>query len=68
MSLKAIHLVFITASFILSLWFAAWAIQDYLHGSKSGLNLVLGILSGAGGAALLIYGSRFLDKMRRSGL
>jgi len=63
MSLKAFHLIFITASLLLVLGFGVWALVAY---AKVGgfFYLGSGIGSGLGGAALVVYGRYFLKKLR----
>ena len=66
MSLKAIHLVFITASTVLCFGFAAWAVRDYLSGSGSRLELGYAGGSLVVGVALIIYGNYFLKKLKHT--
>lgn len=63
MSLKAFHIVFITASTLLSVGFSAWAFREY---SEEGarINLTFGIGSALAAASLLVYGKYFLKKLR----
>jgi hypothetical protein len=60
MSLKWFHIVFITFSVLLSLWFGIWAVFNE--------QLVLGIVSLGASAALVLYGNYFLGKARRIGV
>jgi hypothetical protein len=60
MSLKWFHVVFITASALLSVVVAMWA---FTTGAP-----VMGILSLAAGGMLVAYQSRFLRKARQIGL
>ena len=64
MSLKAFHIVFIGLATLLSLGFAAWEIDRYL---ATGDILQLGgaLLAVLAGVALIIYGVRFLRKLRK---
>jgi len=64
MSLKAFHIVFIALATLLSLGFAAWEIDRYL---ATGDLLQLGgaFLAVLAGIALVIYGVRFLRKLRK---
>lgn len=61
MSLKAFHILFVTISTALAVWFTVWSAQ---HVGDGGHYLVLAI----GGAALVvglpIYGVWFLKKMK----
>ena len=63
MSLKAIHLVFITASTALAFGFAAWELTAYANAGQTG-DLILGIGSAVSGVALIIYGRYFLKKLK----
>lgn len=63
MSLKAIHLVFITVSTLLATGFGIWALHEYsLDGTK--LNLAFGIGSFLSVVALVAYGRYFLKKFK----
>lgn len=62
MSLKAFHLVFMFASFLLSIVFGGWAVRQYSHGGGAGL-MAAGIASFAVGAAMLVYSRWFLRKL-----
>jgi hypothetical protein len=64
MSLKTIHIVFITSSILLCFGFGAWEIHAYtghLHRS----DLVMGVGSLVCGVALVIYERAVLRKFRR---
>ena len=63
MGLKAFHVVFIAASILLALGFAAWAFNDYSE-TKQRLDLVMGTASAVVGLVLLVYGKYFLKKLR----
>jgi hypothetical protein len=56
MTLKWFHLVFIAASLMLTLIVAVWGFYND--------NIALAMLSLAGGAALLVYRGKFLEKTR----
>jgi hypothetical protein len=63
MSLKALHIIFITASTLLALGFAGWAVRGYLAtGGTADLCYAIG--SGLSAIALLVYGKYFLRKLR----
>lgn len=63
MSLKAIHIVFITASTALAFVFAAWELITYSSsGQKS--DLIYGLGSAVVGVALILYGRYFLKKLK----
>jgi hypothetical protein len=63
MSLKAFHVVFISASVLLAFFFGAWCLHDLQPGAGRG-RLAAGVLSLASGAALAAYEVWFLKKMR----
>ncbi len=63
MSLKALHIVFITASIVLAWGFGAWCLNEFAHdGARS--NLWFGIGSLVTGVALVIYGKAMLKKLK----
>lgn len=64
MSLKAFHIVFVTASTLLAFGFGAWALWQYFGDSRALLDLVMSIASFASGIALIIYGKYFLKKLK----
>jgi len=63
MSLKAFHLVFITASVLLALGFGAWQLKVWSE-FGSGRDLALGLGSLLAGAGLAAYEAYFLRKLR----
>ena len=60
MSLKWFHIVFISLSVILSLWFGVWGLFNE--------QVVLGILSLGASAGLVLYGNHFMGKLRKLGV
>jgi hypothetical protein len=63
MSLKAFHLVFITAATALAVGFGVWLLMAFF--SEGGaLNLISAILSFAVGVGLVVYERHFLKKTR----
>ena len=64
MSLKAIHILFITLSTLLTLGFGGWCLNSYLEENKTSY-IILGIISFAAAAALIAYGIWFIRKLRR---
>lgn len=64
MSLKALHLVFITASCLLAFGFAAWC---FFSPERSARDVVYGIGSVAVGVGLIFYGRYFLKKLKDVG-
>ena len=57
MSLKWFHIVFVSLSMVVSIWFGVWGLFHE--------QVVLAVLSLAGSAALCVYGNYFLGKARR---
>ena len=64
MSLKALHIVFVTASVMLAVVVAVWGFSNYLSPEGTRTDLVYGIASVASGLALLVYGRYFLKKLK----
>ena len=64
MSLKAFHLVFITASTVLAFGFAAWLLKGYFSPEGRAWDLVFALLSVAAGAGLIVYERYFLKKTK----
>ncbi len=63
MSLKLVHIIFISASALLSFWFGVWSVNIYR--SIGGTSyLVMGITSLGLGVLLIFYGKRFLQKLK----
>jgi hypothetical protein len=60
MSLKWFHVVFITLSVLLSLWFGVWGLFNQ--------QIALGIASLGASVGLVLYGSHFLAKVRKFSL
>jgi hypothetical protein len=57
MSLKWFHIVFITLSVLLSLWFGVWGLFNE--------QIALGIVSLGASLGLVLYGNYFLGKVRK---
>ena len=66
MSLKAFHLLFVTASVLLALGLAAWGLDAYASRGEGGA-LVLGLLSLLFGAGLVLYGLKVRTKLKGVG-
>jgi hypothetical protein len=67
MSLSFFHIVFIVLSALMSIVVGIWAIDAYrTDGSPTWA--ALAVLAFVGGALLVIYGSRFLQKTRKLGV
>jgi hypothetical protein len=64
MSLKAFHLIFITASTLLCAGFGFWSIRQYQNQEGTAGDLALGIVSLMLVVGLIIYGKYFLRKLR----
>ena len=60
MSLKWFHIVFVSLSVVLSLWFGIWGLFNE--------HIVLGVISLAASAGLVVYGNYFLSKLRKLGV
>ena len=67
MSLKTIHIVFISASILLSIGFGAWCLNNYFGGLGSALDLTLGLGSMSVAITLVFYGKYFLRKLKNVG-
>ena len=64
MSLKAFHLIFITASCALALGCAVWALKDFSSPEGRASDLVFGLGSLAAGIGLILYERYFLKKLK----
>ena len=60
MSLKWFHIVFISLSVLLSVWFGIWGLFNH--------QIVLGIVSLGASVGLVFYGNYFLGKLRKLGV
>ncbi len=67
MSLKAFHLIFITASSALAFGCGVWGIKDYFSAAGRPLDLAFGAGSLGAGAALILYERYFLKKLKKVG-
>lgn len=63
MSLKAFHIVFISASILLSAFVGVWGLREYTA-TGSALALIMGIFFLVMGGGLVVYGLRALTKLR----
>jgi len=66
MSLKHIHVVFITAATALAVVFGAWCLAQWRTDGEAGM-LFGAVGSGATAIGLLVYGRWFLLKMKGMG-
>lgn len=64
MSLKALHIVFVTASVVLAAVVAVWGFSNYMSPEGTRTDLTYGIASVVSGLALLVYGRYFLKKLK----
>jgi predicted permease len=64
MSLKAFHLIFITAAIALAFGFGTWLIQEFLSPEGRAWDLVFGVVSAAAGVGLMLYERYFLKKTK----
>lgn len=67
MSLKIVHIVFISASILLAIGFGGWCLKSYFAGTGSILDLVLGLGSFGLAISLVFYGKYFLKKLKDIG-
>ncbi|HKS37292.1 MAG TPA: hypothetical protein VJW76_08895 [Verrucomicrobiae bacterium] len=63
MSLKAFHIVFVTASILLAFSFGVWSFLNYRDDGRT-LDLVFGIGSVAVGIGLVFYERAILRKLK----
>lgn len=63
MSLKAFHIAFITLSSLMCFGCGAWGLAQYT-GSHNMNHLLFAIAGLLGGIGLIIYGVRFLKKLK----
>jgi hypothetical protein len=64
MSLKAFHVIFITAASAMAFGCGVWGIKNYFSAEGRVLDLVFGIGSVLVGIALIIYERYFLKKLK----
>ena len=67
MSLKAFHLVFITAASLLAFGFGGWLLREYGAPDGRGSDLGFGLVALAVGVGLIVYEVFFLKKTRTVG-
>jgi hypothetical protein len=67
MSLKAFHLVFITAATALAFGFGIWLLNDYFSPDGRWLDLAAALISFAAGGGLILYERYFLKKTKDVG-
>jgi hypothetical protein len=64
MSLKAFHVIFITAASALAFGCAVWALKNFWSPEGRTVDLVYGLAAALAGAALIVYERYFLKKLR----
>jgi hypothetical protein len=64
MSLKAFHVIFITAASAMAFGCGVWGIKNYISPEGRVLELIFGIGSILVGIALIIYERYFLKKLK----
>jgi hypothetical protein len=64
MSLKTIHIVFVTAALLMTAFFGLWAWREYAGPDGTAAHLVYGVLSIVAFGGLLAYGRYFLKKLK----
>jgi hypothetical protein len=64
MSLKAFHLVFITASSALAFGCGVWGLKNYWSANGTSLDVLFGLGSLLAGAGLILYERYFLKKLK----
>ena len=63
MSLKALHIVFVTASTLLAFGFGVWELKAYQI-SDQRMDLLMGIGGLVSGLVLIVYGKMMLKKLK----
>ncbi len=66
MSLKAVHVFFVTVATLIAAGFGVWSIQQYSVTGR-GADLLLTVLAVAAAISLPVYGAWFLRKMKKVG-
>ncbi len=64
MSLKAVHLVFVTLLTALALGCGVWKLRRYFSEGGSAPDLVWGLVSLLAAIAVVVYGRYFLKKLK----
>ena len=64
MSLKAFHVIFITAASALAFGFGVWMLRAYRSPEGATSDLVWAVASLVGGVGLLVYEGFFLKKLK----
>jgi hypothetical protein len=64
MSLKAFHVIFISAAVLLAFGFGAWLLKAYFSPEGRGWDLAFGVMSIVTGIGLIVYECYFLRKTK----
>jgi hypothetical protein len=64
MSLKAMHIVFVTCSITLAFSFGTWLLHDY-GATNDRMEMANGVISCGVGVTLMIYAKAILRKLRQ---
>jgi DNA-binding transcriptional regulator of glucitol operon len=64
MSLKAVHLVFVTALSALAFGLGVWQVRDYRQPDGTTGDLLFALGAFAAGVLVIVYGKYFLKKLR----
>ena len=64
MSLKAVHLVFVTVISSLALGCGVWQVRSFHSPGGTAVNLVVGIAALLAGLVMIVYGRYFLKKLK----
>jgi DNA-binding transcriptional regulator of glucitol operon len=64
MSLKAVHIFFITCSILLSFFLGGWLWHDYGR-TQDHMEAVMGVVSVLSGFVLILYAKAILRKLRQ---
>ena len=64
MSLKAFHVIFITAASALAFGCGVWSLKNYFSPDGRWLDMLYAVLSCAVGVGLIIYERYFLKKLK----
>jgi hypothetical protein len=64
MSLKAFHVIFITAAILMTLGCAVWALKAYWSPEGTVMDLLFGIGSVVAAIGLVVYERYFLKKLK----
>lgn len=67
MSLKAFHVIFITAASALAFGCGVWELKDYFSPTGTTVDLLCGLGGLVGGVALIVYERYFLKKLKDVG-